>query len=210
MQITCRELITDNPVAWEQATKHPFLDECQSGSIKPHQFNTWLFQDYLFVVEFTRLAAHLVTIAPLKHLDILLGGLSSLKDELGWFRDKAEQRSLNLNASRQKTCEQYCRFMTELRKDNYAIQAMAFWAIELAYNQAWQLPGHMVAPYDEFAERWGNREFTAYVELLEAQADEALVGTPADQEKRVEEIFLRVTEFEKHFWQMAYWGDAEI
>lgn len=207
MPIKCSDLISDNPVAWEYATKHPFLDECRSGTIKPNQFNTWLVQDYLFVIEFTRMAAHLVTIAPLEHFDVLLGGLSALKDELNWFREKARSRSLNLATAPQETCELYCRFMTELREDTYAVQAVAFWAIELAYNQAWQLPGPMVQPYDEFADRWGNVEFTEYVKLLEMQANEVLADSDPETEPRVSEVFLRIADLEKDFWQMAYWGD---
>ena len=55
MPIKCSDLISENPVAWEHATKHPFLDQCQSGAIKPDQFNIWLVQDHLFVVLIAKL-----------------------------------------------------------------------------------------------------------------------------------------------------------
>jgi len=61
-----------------------------------------------------------------------LGGLSTLKHEL------------------------HCRFIRQVRGDTYPVQAAALWAIELAYDQAWQLRGQVVQPYDEFADRWGN------------------------------------------------------
>ena len=208
MPIKCSDLISENPVAWKHATKHPFLDECRSGTIEPNQFNTWLVQDYLFVIDFTRMAAHLVTIAPPGHLDVLLGGLSALKEELDWFGKKAGQRILDLEAAPQETCELYCRFMREMRRDTYPVQAVAFWAIELAYNQAWQIPGQMVQPYDEFADRWGNAAFTEYVKLLEMQANEALTDGDPETEQRVREVFLRIAELEKGFWQMAYLSDA--
>ncbi len=32
----------------------------------------------------------------------------------------------------------------------------------------------MAEPYREFAERWGNTEFSNYVDILEQQADEAM------------------------------------
>ncbi len=57
--------------------------------------------------------------------------------------------------------------MASLSDAAYPVQATAFWAIELAYNQGWQLPGAMVPPYDEFANRWGNAGFTVYVKQLE-------------------------------------------
>ena len=32
----------------------------------------------------------------------------------------------------------------------------------------------MAEPYREFADRWGNAEFSKYVDILEQQADEAM------------------------------------
>ncbi|WP_257236595.1 hypothetical protein [Nostoc sp. 'Peltigera malacea cyanobiont' DB3992] len=77
-------------------------------------------------------------------------------------------------------------------------------AIELAYNQGWQLPGKMPAPYNEFAERWGNIDFTKYVKLLSQQADEVLETAEGDVQKQAEESFLMVAKFEHNFWQMAF------
>ncbi|MFQ5864379.1 MAG: TenA family transcriptional regulator [bacterium] len=204
MLLICKALLEKHKDAWEAATRHPFLDNCKSGSIKESQFNTWLVQDYLFVTEFTRMAARLLASAPVFHFDTILGGLTALKDELNWFRDKAVERGLDLEALRQKTCERYCKFMTDLALEPYPVQATAFWAIEFAYNQAWQLAGPMAKPYDEFADRWGNPEFTAYVSLLEQQADEALAKSSEIEQDRAEEVFLDVAELEKLFWQMAF------
>lgn len=80
----------------------------------------------------------------------------------------------------------------------------AFWAIEYAYNQGWQLPGPMPAPYTEFADRWGNPDFTAYVQLLAQQADAALALAPAEVHQQAERAFLRVAMLEQDFWQMAF------
>ena len=99
--------------------------------------------------------------------------------------------------------------MREVRRDGYPVQAVAFWAIEMVYNQAWQIPGQMVQPYGEYADRWGNAEFTEYVKQLERQADEALTDADRDIEDRAAEVFLRITDLEKDFWQMAYAVDDE-
>ncbi|WP_292703902.1 hypothetical protein [Nostoc sp. NMS2] len=104
--------------------------------------------------------------APPQHFDVILGGLAALKDELNWFKEKATQRQLNLNIKKQPTCREYCEYMHSLADKPYPVQATAFWAIELAYNQGWQLPGNMPAPDNEFAQRWGNIDFTKYVKLL--------------------------------------------
>ncbi|MBN3909415.1 MAG: TenA family transcriptional regulator [Nostoc sp. NMS1] len=142
--------------------------------------------------------------APPQHFDVILGGLAALKDELNWFKEKATQRQLNLNIKKQPTCREYCEYMHSLADKPYPVQATAFWAIELAYNQGWQLPGKMPAPYDEFAQRWGNTDFTKYVKLLSQQADEVLETAQEDIQKQAEESFLMVAKFEHNFWQMAF------
>jgi len=204
VSVTCKSLLETYKDAWDSATRHPFLDDCKSGEIKPGQFNTWLTQDYLFVTEFTRMVARVLIAAPVSHFDTILGGLSALKDELNWFREKAVERNLRLDSAMQDTNKRYCDFMESLSSEPYAVHATAFWAIELAYNQAWQLPGPMVEPYDEFADRWGNPGFTGYVSLLERQADEALKESSEAVHDRARDAFLKVAEFEKSFWQMAF------
>ena len=209
MPLNCQHLLNTHSQAWQDATVHPFLTQCKTGEIQPAQFNTWLVQDYLFVVEFTRMAARLLTIAPVAHFDVLLAGLNALKDELNWFRAKADERQLNLDTPKQPTCEDYCRYMASLATASYPVQATAFWAIEYAYNQCWQLPGTMPEPYTEFADRWGNPGFTEYVKFLEQHSDEELRSASADTQQEAETAFLQVARLEKEFWQMAFCVDAK-
>lgn len=201
---TCASLISAYPQQWQDAIVHPFLQQCQQGTIRPQQFNTWLVQDYLFVVEFTRFAASLLSVAPRQHFDTLLGGLGAIKDELQWFQAKAAERSLTLITQPQPACWAYCDMMRSLHTQPYAVQAIAFWAIELAYNQGWQTHSPMPAPYTEFADRWGNEGFTDYVNLLGEQADEALLSASEAEKAAAEKIFLKVAQLEKDFWQMAF------
>ena len=205
---TCAALLSAHPEAWKAATVHPFLQQCQQGTIAPEQFNTWLVQDYLFVIGFTRLAGRLLAAAPTQHFDTILGGLVAIKDELLWFQAKAKERNLAMPATLQPTCETYCAFMQGLAAESYTVQAVAFWAIELAYNQGWQLHSPMPEPYTEFADRWGNAGFTDYVKVLEQQADSALSAASEAERTKVEQVFLDVARLEKDFWQMAFAGKS--
>lgn len=204
MSLSCQALLEKHKHAWDSATRHAFLDDCKTAVIKANQFNTWLVQDYFFVTEFTRMMARVLAVAPVAHFDTIISGLAVLQDELSWFRDKAAERNLGLDVPRQETCQRYCDFMEKLAFEPYEVQAVALWAIEFAYNQAWQLPGPMVNPYDEFAGRWGSPDFTAYVDLLKPQADEAIRDGRQQSRERAEQVFLEVCALEKDFWQMAF------
>ncbi|MDJ0717056.1 MAG: TenA family transcriptional regulator [Prochloraceae cyanobacterium] len=203
MTITCSQLLEKHSQAWLAATVHPFLEQCKSGTIQQKQFNTWLVQDYLFVVEFTRFVARVLTNAPTHHFDVILGGLGALKDELNWFKVKARERQLTLETNLQDACSQYCKYLEILADMPYAVQITALWAIELAYNQGWQLPGDMPETYAEFADRWGNQNFTEYVKLLEQLADEAMSSASQTVQTQTESVFLEITRKERDFWEMA-------
>ena len=203
MPLTCKQFLENHPQAWREATVHPFLEQCRLGTIQQQQFNTWLVQDYLFVVDFTRMVGRLLHTAPVDHFDVILGGLSALKDELSWFKEKAAERQLDLNSQKQSTCTEYCDYMYSLAAMPYPVQATALWAIEFAYNQGWQLAG-VIPPYTEFAERWGNPGFTEYVKLLEQQADEVLQSSSGNVQQQAEAAFLNIARLEKDFWQMAF------
>jgi thiaminase/transcriptional activator TenA len=146
MTLTCQALLAKFSQEWQAATIHPFLQACQSGTIEPTQFHTWLVQDYLFVTEFTRFVGRVLAAAPIQDFDVLLVGLSALQDKLQWFGEKAAERSLTLSTPPCLTCQRYSDFMGNLVNAPYAVQAVALWAIEYAYNQGWQLPGKMPRP----------------------------------------------------------------
>ncbi len=204
MPLTCQSLLEAHAAQWTTATVHPFLEQCKMGTVKPQQFNTWLVQDYLFVIEFTRMQAQVIRKAPVHHIDTLLSGIIAIKDELNWFRGKATERQLTLQTARQPTCVEYCEFMASLESMPYAVHAVALWAIEFAYNQGWQKPGVMPDPYAEFAHRWGNLEFTDYVKVLAAQADEALSAAPDPVQQQANATFVQIAKLEQDFWQMAF------
>jgi len=208
MALTCASLLETYPEVWKNAIEHPFLQECQAGTIQPAQFNTWLVQDYLFALECTRMVARLLSLSPPDHFNVLLGGLGAIKDEIQWFRENAAKRQLVLGTPPQPTCREYCHLMASAGHQPYAVQALAFWAIEAAYNQAWKGHSPMPEPYTEFGDRWGNPNFSAYVEELARQADEALALADKTQQQAAEAIFLDIARLEQNFWQMAYQGDG--
>lgn len=59
----------------------------------------------------------------------------------------------------QAACQAYKAYLKDLQSAPYVIQAVAFWAIELCYNQAWGavLQQGRGAELQEFAHRYGEQ-----------------------------------------------------
>lgn len=75
---------------------------------------------------------------PQSHLHVLLDGTKFIQDELTWFRAKMAERGLDAaSAPQHGTCARYCRFLDSLGSRPYADCAVAFWAIEAMYLEAW-------------------------------------------------------------------------
>lgn len=204
MNTPCKELIAGNPERWTRATTHPFLEGCRDGSLRTDQFNTWLVQDYLFVVGFSRLSGAVIMDAPRRHLDVLLSGCGALHGELAWFREKIADRSLNADTDPQSACHRYVDYMQSLHTLSYPARATAHWAIERAYHQAWSAILPAASPYQEFALRWGNDAFGQYVADLERQTNETLAAASPTEQRQAADTFLRIAEEEEAFWQMAF------
>ena len=71
---------------WPAALQPQFIKACAIGTITGDQFNTWLQQDYYFVIAFTRMVGQILSKAPVQHFEALLSGLTALSSELSWFR----------------------------------------------------------------------------------------------------------------------------
>eukprot|EP00882_Tetradesmus_deserticola_P026017 GHRQ01028623.1.p2 GENE.GHRQ01028623.1~~GHRQ01028623.1.p2 ORF type:complete len:208 (+),score=93.15 GHRQ01028623.1:682-1305(+) len=200
------ELLAGLEQKWDKAVNHEFIKACIDGSVKPEQFNRWLVQDYYYVRGFTPFAGSLLASAPDSHLEPIVGGIAALTDELAWFKDTAQKRGCDVTIiGMQPACVAYCQFLQQLHGEPYAIKAVAFWAIEACYHQAWSsvLQNATSAELKEYSHRWGNPAFGEYVAVLRGHADEALAFTP-ELLPQARQVVERVADLEVDFWGMAY------
>ena len=202
------ELLERNAAAWQEATRHPFLEAIREGSFPAGAFESWLVQDYLFVGDALVFQAGLLARAPRPAQAVLAGGLVAIEAELGWFEEHAEQRGLTLDAPRHPTTAAYGDFLVSLEHEPYPAVITALWAVERAYLEAWMsaAPGH--PDYRQFVEHWTTPEFADYVTGLEGAADDALRSAGEQEQQRAETAFLEVARLERDFWEMAWSGAA--
>ena len=200
------DLLECNPVVWQEATRHPFLEAVREGTFPAGAFEAWLAQDYLFVGDALVFQARLLARAPRPAQAVLAGGLVAIEAELGWFEEQAGRLGLALDAPRHPTTAAYRDLLAGLEREPYPAAITGLWTIERAYLEAWRsaAPGH--PEYRQFVEHWTTPEFADYVTGLKKAADDALQDSGEQELERVEAIFLEVARLERDFWEMAWSG----
>jgi formylaminopyrimidine deformylase / aminopyrimidine aminohydrolase len=198
------DLLERNPMVWQEAIRHPFLEAVSEGSFPAGAFEAWLAQDYLFVGEALVFQARLLARAPRPAQAVLAGGLVAIEAELGWFEEQAERLGLALDAPLHPTTGVYRDLLVGLEGEPYPAAITALWAIERAYLEAWRsaAPGH--PEYRQFVEHWTTPEFAGYVTGLEKAADDALRESGEQERERAEAAFLEVARLERDFWEMSW------
>ncbi|KAK7363490.1 hypothetical protein VNO77_05634 [Canavalia gladiata] len=200
---------------YDGATRHPLILSIRDGTINIASFKTWLAQDYLFVRAFVPFSAS-VLIKAWKESDesgdveVILGGVASLEDEISWFKREANKWGISLSdVVPQQANINYCRLLEKLMSPEveYTVAITAFWAIEAVYQESF---AHCIeegsktpAELKETCMRWGNEGFGQYCQSLQKIADRRLQKASDDELKKAEVMLLSVLEHEVEFWNMS-------
>ncbi|KAK6254392.1 Thiaminase-2/PQQC - like 2 [Theobroma cacao] len=201
------------------ATRHPFIRSIRDGNIDLSSFKTWLGQDYVFVRAFVPFAASVLSKAckgsdnSSNDVEVMLGGMAALNDEIAWFKKEASKWGVQLSdIVPQKANQNYCRFLESLMSPEveYTVAITAFWAIEAVYQESFAhcLEDGTKPPPElqETCQRWGNEGFGQYCNALRKIADRQLEKASDDVITKAEVTFLRVLEHEVDFWNISHGG----
>lgn len=197
------------------ATRHPLIISIRDGTINTASFKTWLAQDYLFVRAFVPFVAS-VLIKAWKESDcsgdmeVILGGMASLEDEISWFKTEANKWGISLSdVVPQQANKNYCGLLESLMSPDaeYTVAITAFWAIETVYQESFAHcieEGSKTPPeLKETCVRWGNEAFGKYCQSLQNIANRCLQKASDEELKKAEVMLLSVLEHEVEFWNMS-------
>ncbi|KAJ0979910.1 hypothetical protein J5N97_015384 [Dioscorea zingiberensis] len=202
---------------YDQATHHPFILSIRDGAVDYSNFKRWLGQDYIFVRQFIPFVAS-VLLKSWKESDeesdmeVLLGGMASLNDEISWFKRQADKWDVHLHSVvPQQANLNYCMFLESLMKPEveYIVAITAFWAVEAVYQESFSLclESSAKTPLElmETCQRWGNPGFGEYCVSLQKIADRCLENSTTDDVLlKAEAAFTTVLQHEVSFWDMSY------
>ncbi|CAK9145647.1 unnamed protein product [Ilex paraguariensis] len=209
------EWLRKHRLVYTGATRHPFILSVRDGSVDLSSFKRWLGQDYLFVKACVPFVASVLLKAckesdDSSDMEVILGGVASINDEIAWFMKEASKWGVPLTSIvPQKANLDYCRFLESLTRSDveYTVAITAFWAIEAVYQESFAhcLEDGSKTPEElkETCQRWGNEGFSQYCHCLRNIANRCLQKATDDVLSKAEEVVLRVLEHEVGFWNMS-------
>ncbi|KAL5541944.1 hypothetical protein UlMin_009654 [Ulmus minor] len=205
------------------ATRHPLILSIRDGTVNISAFKIWLGQDYLFVRAFAAFVGSVLVKAWKQSddgsdMEVILGGMAALNDEIAWFKKEASKWGIDLsNIVPRKPTDVYIKFLESLMSPDveYTVVMTAFWAIEAVYQESFAHcleDGAKTPPeLQETCQRWGNQGFGEYCSCLKNIANRRLEMASVDLfkqasnevVKKAEVALLSVLEHEIDFWNMS-------
>ncbi len=203
---------------WRRMHAHPFVRGIGDGTLPRGRFAHYLRQDYLFLIEYSRVLALASAKAPDLEGMTKFGELlhATLTVEMELHRRTCASfgistRSLERTPVAPATSA-YGRYLVSIAYEGTVKDiAAAILPCQWGYSEiglALAKHGDTSArnPYVEWIESYAAAEFTALTMWLRRYLDTQARDAPATERERLAEVFATSTQYELRFWDMAWHG----
>jgi thiaminase/transcriptional activator TenA len=200
---------------WDAQHSHPFVRGIGDGTLDRERFRFWIRQDYLFLIEYSRLLALAAARAP--DLDTMRRFAHLAHETLHEEMDLHRSYSADLGISaadleREKmapTTRGYTDFMLRTATvGDFAELVAALLPCMWGFNEIGRRLAEHGLPADERYARWiemyASDEFTSLVDWLRELTDRISTNLPGASWDKVHDVFLMSSRYELSFWEMAW------
>ncbi|MBM4762948.1 thiaminase II [Bacillus sp. B15-48] len=201
---------------WRKNHSHPFVQEMGAGTLDPDKFRFYMVQDYLYLIEYSKLfAVGAAKASELEDMTVFANLLhATMNEEMALHRQYAarfgisEQELENANPS--PITLAYTHYMLASAYNGTLAELVAallpcswsYWEIGKELSDIPGASDHEL--YGDWIKMYSSQEFaqtaTWCIELL----DKLAAGKSDVELLQLEKIFLNTTRFEYMFWDMAY------
>lgn len=200
---------------WEAQLQHPFVRGIGDGTLHLEKFKFWVRQDYLFLIEYSRLfalaAARSPDLATMRHFAALLK--ETADSEMNLHREYAGEFGISLTELEQETMapttRAYTDFLLRLAvlgdfTELVAALLPCMWAFsEIGQRLAMESsPGD--ARYAKWITMYSSPEFAGLAQWCRDLVDQLAAGLPERELHKLESAFLTSSRYEWLFWEMAW------
>jgi thiaminase/transcriptional activator TenA len=218
MDSFCQQIRRQGDPVWKAILEHPFVQGIGSGTLPRDCYEFFLKQDYLYLIEFSRMFA-------------VLAAKAERLAEMAYF---AKLLDVTLNTEmdlHRRTCADFGIPAGDLEQTKLALVTQAYtdFLVKAAYQEslagglaallpcAWgyvTIGKELIAKslpkdphYRAWIETYASREFEEVSDWLKAKLDAFAVHASQDEREHWNELFQRSSRFEWMFFEMAWRKD---
>jgi thiaminase/transcriptional activator TenA len=204
---------------WTAQHRHPFVRGIGDGTLDIDRFRFWIRQDYVFLIEYSRLLALAAARAPDLGTMTRFAELvhETLHDEMDLHRSYSAELGIAVADLEREapapTTRGYADFLLRTAAiGDFADLLAALLPCMWGFNEIGLQLAKKGLPEDERYARWvemySAAEFTELVDWLRTLTDRVGTDLPAASRERLRDVFLASSRYELAFWQMAWTKEA--
>lgn len=209
------EIHDDAEAIWDAILEHPMVEQLGEGTLDEEPFRYWLRQDYVYLIEYSRLFALGAAKAPtLDRMGTMAELLESTIDtEMSLHRSYADSFGVSpaeLEATTPSpTTRAYTDFLIRTASmgsfgDIAAVLLPCMWG----FNETGKRLAERGTPdherYAEWIEMYSGEEFTELTDWCKDLMDEIGADATETERERYRELFLTSARYEYRFWDAAW------
>ena len=200
---------------WEAQHRHPFVRGIGDGTLSLERFKFWLRQDYVFLIEYSRLLALAAARSP--DLQTMIRFATLLKEtvetEMNLHRGYAAEFGTSLEELEREVPSPATRAYTDFllrvaATGDFGELAAAVLPCMWAFSEIGQRLAAQPPPSDQRYAKWiamySSREFAELAQWCRDLLDSLAAGLPERDLQRLEAAFLTSSRYEWLFWEMAW------
>jgi len=200
---------------WDAQMRHPFVRGIADGTLELAKFQFWLCQDYVFLIEYSRLFALAAARSPNLQTMTRFAALlhETIGTEMNLHRGYAAEFGITVEQLEHTLAAPATRAYTDFLLRAASLGDFAeltaallpcMWAFsEIGQHLAAQPPVNHNR-YATWIEMYSSGEFAELAEWCRELLDERAAGLPERDLQRLEDVFLTSTRYEWLFWEMAW------
>ncbi|MFB1049961.1 thiaminase II [Paraliobacillus sp. JSM ZJ581] len=200
---------------WDSYLEHPFVKGIGEGTLDKEKFIHYMKQDYIYLVEYSRVfAIGSAKANDLKTMTLFANLLyGTMNFEMDLHREYAAKFGISNedleNTEPSATMTAYTSYMLSQAQlggvENAAAAVLACaWSYNWIGKQLATWPGALEHElYGNWVETYASDEFTKIAEDCISLINEIAKNKPEHELKKLEDIFIKTNYFEYMFWDMA-------
>ncbi len=200
---------------WEADLKHPFVRGMADGTLPTEKFKFYLIQDYLFLLDYSRVFAYGTIKAHDEATMALFAKLldETLNTEMDLHRGYCEKFGISLAemeaAPMAPTTHAYTRHMLHVAQIGTLADVIAGvlpcqWGYAEIGTTLAEQGGSPEPLYQEWIDMYASPEFLALGEWLRNLLNEITTESSSAEKERLHKNFLLSSRYEYLFWEMAW------